>query len=229
MLSKLSNCDILIYHDALSISHSSLLEYLPSHAATIAIPYPTTLIYWPAHSLDPIWLIKKGGTSLIPFPCLLLNKLIIVYRDKQKIFSEYMNIDFSQHFNLDDIFREQINYLKNAQDNSPLDVASYVENNFNTKRLFHLPNHPSLSLFEFMANGLLEILGCDSNVSLDADPFNNHQTPIHPSIIKYYDLNWSSPNLIYNLLDKRLHFEAYVRLYIDAFIQQMPAIDKDFL
>ena len=220
LLNKLSNCDILIYHDALGISHSSLLEYLPSHAATIVIPYPTTLIYWPGHSLNPIWLIKERGASVIPFPCLVLNNIIMSYRDKSKILEEYLNLDFSQHVDMDNILTNQIQYLKTAQRNSPLDVATYVANYFNNKRLFHLPNHPSSSLFEFMTNGLLEILGCKSNVSLDTDLFEGLQTPIHPSVIKYFDLKWCRPDTIYNLWGRRLNFEAYVRLYIDAFMQQ---------
>jgi hypothetical protein len=220
LLSKLSECDVLIYHDTLGISHSSLVEYLPSYAATIVIPYPTSLIFWPAHSLDPIWLLKELWPGGIPYPCLHLNKLILSVRDRRRILEEYMHTDFSQCCDLDGIFKAQIEYLKRAQANSPLDVANFVVNNFAKSRLFHLPNHPALPLFEFMASGLLELLGCKPASSLSSDPFANHQTPVHPSIIKYYDLAWCSPSTTYHLLGRELGFEAYVQLYIDGFIQQ---------
>lgn len=220
LLSAMEDCDVLVYHDVYGLSYSQILDLLPPYAVAIPIPYPTTLIYWPTHSLDAFWLAKSDGVSLIPFPCKILNTMIDGLRDKRRILNEYLAADLTKMVDMNENFSCQMAYLERCQANTPFDVASFVGGSVVSQRLFHLPNHPALPLFEYIVGELLELLGLEKITSMDVDPFLSHQTPIHPSVAKYYDLSWCNDDFGSNLVDRTVDFSGYVELYVDAYVKE---------
>lgn len=216
---ELGDCNVLIYHDISKYNFAELIRLMPDDSIAIKIPYITSTIYWPSHDYyNPIWLAKRGSTALIPWPCLLLNELICQHKDKQKALDAYMTLDIPSVIPVDARFLGQVDYLRKAEDGSIFHIADFVEQQFKTTRLFHLVNHPSMPVFLEVANSILRHFQMQELPSYNVDPFSNHQTPVHPSIIKHYELEWCNTETKHLMLDKTFTFEEYAAFYIDEYV-----------
>jgi len=217
----LEDCDVLIYHDIAPYNFPSLLRRLPADALTIKIPYITSTIYWPTYSYQtPFGLCPRGTTSLIPWPCTLLNELIVTLRDKKKILDAYLETDIPSRLDMRKAYDAQITYLKAAESGSIFHMAEFVAHNFRDTQLFHLINHPSLPVFLEVTNTILAHLDLPLVENFRIDPFATHQIPIHPSIINSYKLSWCDEKTRFQILDKSFTFEEYVDFYIDSYIEK---------
>ena len=217
----LEDCDVLIYHDIAPYNFPSLLRRLPTDALTIKIPYITSTIYWPTYSYQtPFGLCPSGTTSLIPWPCLLLNELIATLRDKNKILDAYLETDIPSRLDMLAAYETQLTYLKKAESGSIFRMAEFVAHNFRDIQLFHLINHPSLPVFLEVANAILAHLDLPLVKNFRIDPFATHQIPIHPSIINYYKLSWCDAKTKFKILGKSFNFEEYVSFYIDSYTDE---------
>ncbi len=216
----LPHCDLLVYHDIAAYDFKTLCALLPAGAQALKIPYVTSNIYWPSYEvLNPIWLAPTEATAIIPWPCRLLNDLIVRLRDKTRILSAYCNLDIPEHLDVDKNFKQQVRYLQKAEAGTIFSVADFVQEHYVGQQLFHLINHPGISVFVSMANTLFAYLGLPPLPAQTTDPFAEHQIPVHPSIIRYYALTWCNRDTRYQLWEKRFSHEEYVLFYIDNYIQ----------
>lgn len=218
---SLWDCEVLIYHDVAHYKFASLIKRMPPNSIAIKIPYITSKIYWPSYDFkNPCWFSPRANSALIPWPCRKLNELIVSLKKKDKIVDAYMHFDFASLEGIEEDFCRQIDYLKSAEKSSIFDISSFVRNNFRSQQLFHLINHPALPVFLEVTNAILRHLNLEELNGFPGDPFGNHQMPVHPSIIRHYNLTWCDDNTQYLLLDKRLRFEEYVNFYVDCYIEK---------
>ncbi len=214
-------CDLLVYHPIVGYDFDALLGLLPAGAEALRIPYVTSTIYWPSYDFrHPIWLAPYASTALIPWPCLLLNKMIVTFRDKARIIREYLDLDIPSVMDIEANFAHQMDYLCQAEAGTIFTAASYVRENFRQRRLFHLINHPSIILFRHLTNCLLLHLGLPPLDVTPDDPFQNHQMPVHPSIRRYYRLDWGAAETGANLFERDVDYEQYVSIYVDEYIKR---------
>ncbi|QLA17835.1 WcbI family polysaccharide biosynthesis putative acetyltransferase [Desulfolutivibrio sulfoxidireducens] len=221
LATALGDCDILIYHDVSSYDFPSLIRKMPPGAQTIKIPYITSNIYWPTLDFkNPCWLSPHGSTAHIPWPCVALNELIVAERDKKRVIDAYLALDLAQVVSLDAVRENQIGYLRAAEKDSIFHLADYVEQNFIERQLFHLINHPAMPVFLEVANTIFQFLGIRRLQKYAYDPFHNHQIPLHPSIIRHYNITWCDETTKFTILDKSMCFEEYVNFYVDSYIEK---------
>lgn len=213
----LTGCRALIYHDIRDYAFPELLSRRPDMKA-IRIPYVTSLIYWPTQGLEPFWLLRRGPTAYIPFPCLTLNRMLEEGLGAEEAFRAYRDMDLGEEKDLDLVLAGQLDYLRQKGAGTIFDFAAYTEANFRTRRLFHIVNHPSIDYFVMMAERILEELGFEGGVEApQADPFGVQQTPVHPSVIRHFGLTWCTPDSLFTSFDRRFDFAGYLRLYIEAY------------
>jgi len=218
---ELPDCDVLVYHAITLYDFDRLIALMPPGSQAFRIPYVTSTIYWP--SLDfqnPCWLGPRQSTALIPWPCRVLNELIVRRREKQRVIQNYLETDLAASFDLSTHFSNQVTYLEQAEAGTIFHIADRVQREFASVQLFHMINHPSVVMFLDIADALLETLGFPKLPPYSYDPFCMHQMPIHPSVIRHYKLTWCGPDTRWVILDKKFDFEEYTAYYIDAYIEK---------
>ena len=147
LVAELPNCDVLIYHDIAAFDFPARLAQLPPGALAIKVPYVTSTIYWPSHDYrHPCRLAPRGTTALIPWPCRVLNDLIVRLRDEDAIVRAYLDTDLTAGLDLSRHLADQLDYLHKSQVGTPFALAECVERDFATQRLFHMINHPAMQL-----------------------------------------------------------------------------------
>lgn len=219
--SYLPTCDILVYHAIVDYDFDVLKKLLPARNQALRVPYVTSNIYWPSYELrNPIWLAPYAYTALIPWPCRLLNDLIVRLKDKSRIVEAYRDLDVAAAIDVAGNFDAQIRYLQRAEAGTIFSVSRFVRENFRDAQLFHLLNHPGVVLFRYLANCLLEHLGLPALTILPDDPFLNHQIPVHPSLMRYYGLTWCDEQTRFHLFERNLTFSEYTKLYIDFYVER---------
>jgi len=221
LVAELPNCDVLIYHDIAAFDFPARLAQLPPGALAIKVPYVTSTIYWPSHDYrHPCRLAPRGTTALIPWPCRVLNDLIVRLRDEDAIVRAYLDTDLTAGLDLSRHLADQLDYLHKSQVGTPFALAECVERDFATQRLFHMINHPAMPLMRHMADVILDHLGMAPLVGERFDPFCMHQLPVHPSVAQGYGLAWCDADTRYYMLDRDYSFEEYVTVYVRAYVAQ---------
>lgn len=215
----LEDCNVLVYHDVAHYNFPALLARMPADSLAVKIPYITSTIYWPTQDyLNPCWLAPRGSSALIPWPCKVLSSLIATTRSRTKAIDAYLNLDLTRHVDVEANTTRQIEYLRKAEAGTIFSVADFVAERFASVQLFHLINHPSLPVFLEVANRILAHLELPQLEGFPLDPFWNHQMPVHPSIIRHFNLTWCTPDTRFLVLDKEMTFEEYVVFYVDEYI-----------
>ncbi|MEF3696797.1 WcbI family polysaccharide biosynthesis putative acetyltransferase [Desulfolutivibrio sp.] len=215
------SCNVLIYHDIAHYNFPALVRQMPPGGVAIKIPYITSTIYWPTYEYqNPFWLCPRGTTALIPWPCTVLNELIVSLRDKRKILNAYLETDIASCIDINRVYTSQLAYLRSAESGSIFNISEFVEKNFRDTQLFHLINHPALPVFLELANAIFAHLDMPLLKNFRNDPFATHQVPIHPSIIRRYSLSWCDETTKFQMMDRSFTFSEYVALYIDHYIEK---------
>ena len=217
----LKTCDLFIYHAITDYDFGAILKTLPEGCPSLAVPYVTSTIYWPSYDFrHPVWLLPYAATALIPWPCRLLDAMIVAFKDKDRARREYLDLDIPSVMDVAENHDSQLRYIRQAEQGTIFSMSAYIQEHFRDQRLFHLINHPSIPLFRHMANCLLLHLGLSPLTLSPTDPFDNHQMPVHPSIRRYYGLTWCDDATRYKLFEKEVAYDEYVSIYIDSYIER---------
>lgn len=208
--------------------HNALMtgEFLSDvckNTTVIRIPYITSSIYWPTLVNPPLekklLRSKTSPFGIIPFRCRILDQMIAENRDDEAIVREYCALNMADHVDLDTHYQGQIEYLAKMDAQNPhIKVAPFVDQNIRSKQLFWLFNHPSFAVLYGIIDQLFGLFGVANDLPDDLqDTFAFHQTPIHPSVAKYFGLEFVKPELIWRVGPHKVSFEDYVRLYIQGY------------
>lgn len=217
----LPGCDVFVYHDLAAYDFPKLLRELPEGCPALRVPYATSTVYWPSHDFqNPIWLVPYATTALIPWPCRLLDALIVAHKDKDSARRAYLDLDIPAVMDVEANFADQLRYLRQAEKDSIFSLSAYFLEHFRDLRLFHLINHPSIQVFRHMANCLLLHLGLAPLTLTPDDPFCKHQIPVHPSIRRHYGLTWCDDDTPVSLFERQVGYEEYISIYIDAYVER---------
>ena len=131
--------------------------------------------------------------------------------------------------------KSSINELERREHEFGIDIkiASYVENNYQLKRLFWTKNHPSNNILFYCASGILERLGFLDNKNilmkrLIATEFlDGTYFSIHPAIYSALDLTFPNPQF-YFIKENRIRLGDAVSMFFD-FYDQNPQVVEAYL
>lgn len=145
-----------------------------------------------------------------------------------KLFSD--NISFPDIFNIinkDDLFSKDeiyknvensLNELKSRESVCDVIISDYVEENYNKKELFYVPNHPTNDVMKVITKRLLEHLSFKVENIDDSGivPNNTNEILLYPCVRNILNIQWEKDKYIFS---KYMHGEdkvsivEYIHLY----------------
>ena len=197
-----------------------LLSRLNESCISVSIPNFHWAVFWPFNVHDPR---NNPDDKLYPYGKYPYGNLIILNMLKaglnsEQIFAQYMELDLNSVFNLSEVLTNTL--TRAYADDCRLDVkvTPFIQQNFRSRRLFATINHPSFEVILEVANQVLPLVGI---ARLPADAVNGlpqwggHILPIHPSITKFFKLEYESACANCLRYDKGYSQSDYIRGYID--------------
>ncbi len=105
---------------------------------------------------------------------------------------------------------------REAEHQIDIKVSQFIKNEYQVKKLFYTINHPSFSLFHFLAEKLFSFLQIKSDFNRNIDPLLSTNYPVSNSIIKGLDIRFqhSQKYIIKGLSMKRLDYVTQYYKYL---------------
>jgi hypothetical protein len=199
--------------------YKSLMNSLPAGIKQITFPYPVFHTLWPYHHNDP----HRAATWRHPFDD---NTLLYAYGDANvarmvnegmtapEIVAKYAVMDLPAMIDLQHLTANVIELQRAKEADTDVKILDFLLEKYKSDRVFVCVNHGSNLLMAHMANqilGMLDYLPLRPNLIESLFELVDPEIPIHPSIVRYFDLKWVRPNMRYRIDRRRnLTFEDWV-------------------
>jgi tetratricopeptide (TPR) repeat protein len=159
-----------------------------------------------------------------PFPSEVgdayLNRLVEGEGPVEPALSNYLERDLSAIVDLDQLFRACIDRQKELDEETGYDLGRFIEQNFRSTKLFLSPARAGEQLLQKLATNLLQKLSAESKIALispavKAEILKCVELPIHPSVARYFGLEYGHSSQRYRQRDDELlTFEEYALRYV---------------
>lgn len=221
---KIKKCSLFL----LQRGHLQFPEFysqLPSSCQVISFPLLSLKSLWPMNRNDPR--NKPEPEKGFPFGRYpsgdrLVIKLLNKGLTASQIFERYSSTDIREFIDFAKIQKKELMSWKELDEKCDLPLNWYVAENFTKERLFWTPRHPTLKLMQMQTDSILKALGmsCLSQGAISMlhknDPLGRLHLPIHPDVIRYFNLKWVDKNTKYKFYEEGwLTFEEYLKKYIE--------------
>lgn len=221
---KVKKCSLLL----LQRGHLQFPEFyndLPSSCRKISFPILRLDSLWPLQRMDPRNKPDpKNGFEMgrYPYGDLLVIKLLKKGLTPEQVLKKYMSTNINKLVDMDKIHRRNLANWKELDSKCDLPLMWYVKENFNKEKLFWTLNHPCPKLLVKQINLILEALGMSGlsrKIISKIDkkqPLSQFHLPIHPQVIRYFNLEWADIDTKYRYYDGKFYgFEEYLKRYIE--------------
>jgi hypothetical protein len=232
-------CDLLLcqHPDAISFSneerdaYEDFLKRFPAHCRKITLPYPHFRVFWPFDIGDP----DNDRPPLAFFapwdtfdpvnvePHWPRSDSFVSERLKEgdaceEVIAKYLALDVAAHIDLAGLLHQSLSNIEKCERHTDIKVADLVANTYLRHKVFSTLNQPSNALFLAMANRILGQLGYPAVPEQMLDrlqPLIKREMPVHPSIGRYFGLNYIKENTRYLVNRRRyLTFSEYIHDYV---------------
>jgi hypothetical protein len=199
--------------------YKRLMDALPAGIAKVTFPYPVFHTLWPFHHNHS----HRAAVSRHPLDD---NSLLYAYGDANiagmysegmtasEIVAKYAVMDLSAMIDLDHLAAYVIEDQRDKEASTDVKILDFVIEIYKSERVFVCVNHGSNLLLAHMANQILGILHYPPlapNLIESLCELTSPEIPIHPSVVRYFDLKWVSPNMRYRIDRRRnLTFEEWI-------------------
>lgn len=228
---EINEASVFIYHPpgwadwGNDDAYREFLRRIPDHVLKISYPYPVFHALWPLHSHekrldDPARKPRFGQLDVVyrygdGFVLSLMRQNL----PRDEIIRRYLDLNIPDVADVDGILKRSIETQLAKEETTDIKIVDFVAENFRTKRAFLTMNHVGNISIIYMVNQMLKILGFSElpkNLHDALFELIDPQVPIHPSIIKYFDLTCVHPDMRYRIDPRRnLTFSEYLAHYID--------------
>lgn len=200
--------------------YRALLDGLPDDARRISLPVPKFHALWPAHYND----VKRADTVrggidddiqwLFTYSDSNIIRMAREGMSAAEIVDKYAKLDIPTVVDLERVKAHSIALQRRMETDTDVKVLDFMMETYKAERLLITLDHPSSRMllyyvnqilarlnYSLLPNGLIEQLGVLSPPEI----------PLHPSIVRYFNLRWVTPGMRYHLAPSRLlTFEEYV-------------------
>jgi hypothetical protein len=206
--------------------HEQFTSSLVDKERKISFPYPVFLPLWPFNYNDT----KRAASSVGPFE----NKsLLYGYGDANvvrmvkegltpaEIVERYSGMELSEMIDLERLKSNIIASQRPKEAETDIKVLDFILENYKLASVFSCVNHGSNLLLLHMVNQILRMLGYSplSKSLLERIPvLAEPEIPIHPSVARYFDLKWLTPEM-------RFHVDRYRNLTFAEYIYELAQPD----
>lgn len=221
----IARCAAFVYQARPFSSLPAFAEELIERVPAIRLPFVSCDAFWPAEAQcehDPRYPDLPWGRY--PYGDRILWRLLRADTDDESVVDQYLQLDFSELFRLDDMIEKWYRLLEKLQAESAIKIAGFVRQNWRTKRLFWDSVHPANNLLGRIAGDLAGMLGAPASEdelgeAQQVGEEDHIMKPVHPSLIRYFKLTWLDGNDLYRHLDDPpatarawyLRYVAYMR------------------
>ena len=218
------NCSLFLFQRG-HLQYPEFYSRLPSNCRIISFPILRFTSLWPLERRDPRSKPEpeKGYISgKYPYGDLLVMKLLKRGLAVEQIFEQYISTKLSDVIDIDKIHKRNLIAMKELDAKCDLPLNWYVEKNFTKERLFLTPNHPTTELITMQVNLILNSIGMNG-LSLSVEnkikkkpPLQRIHHPVHPQVIRHFNLQWIDINAKYRHYDFGwFGFEEFLKRYIE--------------
>ena len=216
--------DVVVVQER-DFKHGLSKEELGGSFEVFAFPMVMAGFLWPYANEAHVQNVSEGEISDGPYPAQLgdsfLNRLISAGVSPDEALERYLALDIARTTHLDRLMELYLDRQRTRDAATGFNVASSIEANFRTRRLFLTAEHPGAWLFGVMATQLFDAMNVPSTVTETAittlvrSPFPPSELPLHPGVIDYFKLSFASPGDVYTFRDEgRFSFNDYVLRYM---------------
>ncbi|MBV5333809.1 hypothetical protein JZU57_00855 [bacterium] len=205
--------------------YHALLARVPDHVQRISVPYPVFHPLWPFHVHDPRNddpdrpRTPDGLPAHYPYGDGMVLRLLKQRLGKDEAMRRYRAMNVADEIDLDALLAKSIDMQASKEAKTDVKILDFAVEMFRHRRVFLTMNHVGNASLIHMVDQILHRLGCPplgrfAHESLFEliDP----QMPIHPSVIRHFDLTCVTPETRYRVDNWRnLTFDEYLSCYID--------------
>lgn len=205
LMRDVSEADVILYQPLAATE--DILKMAKKDAVVISFPYIYCNWLWPFY-------INQTKDGAIFYDGGIIRNLRMVSSKRQLL--EWFH-EGKIDFELQRRQEESLQTLRNKEEHTLIKVADYILENYKSKRLFHMTNHPSHHIYIHCANQVLRALGWNETVPEDASigEYNDCKFwPIHPYVTKYFQLTYGD--------NDRSFFENMLKDVLDDFQESYP-------
>lgn len=199
---------------------------LATHATIHLVPHVAGAFLWPytgqPHPRNaPAPFLDEGG----PYPAELgdsfLNRMIAAEVPAEKAMRSYLATDVATVRRVDRLQELVLDKQRDRDLECGYSFADLIAARFRHERLFRSPNHPEVRLTMMLAGEVFARLGMTPHLieqmvrSPSGALFPPSETPIHPSIVEHFGLEFIGPNTRYRYFNEgSFTFEEFADRYM---------------
>ena len=223
-LEKIRRCPLLLVQKG-HMQSPEFIEDISPTCTVVSFPVLSLNTLWPFYRMDPRNKPEpEAGFDFgrYPYGDFQVMKLLRKELPPEEVLKQYMDINIEEKVDLSAFHQEEIAKGKALDAQCDITLYDYIEEYFKKKRLFFTPNHTTPDLLMYTTAKILHHLRCrEMHLSVHkkikkALPLGKYHHPIHPQIIRYFDLKWITPECKYRYYDGSYRtFEEYIKKYIE--------------
>ncbi|VEP13896.1 Tetratricopeptide repeat protein [Hyella patelloides LEGE 07179] len=234
--SKIAKTDLFIhqlvsddYQGIEQLGTNYLCSRLPSNSQKIAIPGAYFTGYHPA-----IINLKDGDGNKINEPCDYHDVNLLYLFDRGKTVSEAVALiqqdDFYQPEYVLKNLEITLNELRRREQDLDICISDFISQNYRKQKLFHTINHPDITILNYLAECILNLLELPVNNQpkhlnevLDFTDF-----PIYPSVAQALKLDFDiKPQ--YRIKGETLSLKQTVELFFDFYAENRELVKLNII
>jgi hypothetical protein len=216
-----ANCTVLLEQIAHQAPEFPGKDALPPGARTITFPILFHNTLWPQAIDDPrneASKTKANPAGLWPYGDRYVLKLLDQGKSPEDLVEPYLNWNLAEKLDLERFHQINWSKIKELDTRADIKLGVYVHKRFRRDKLFVTRNHPSLRMLAVMRDKVFEALDLppavnDDDVEPASGGMYSIHVPIHPSVARFFELQWWSPDDLYRTHGDDVPVGEYIRRY----------------
>jgi hypothetical protein len=218
----LRSCAVLFEQIAHQAPELPNKDQLPADCKVLRFPILFLNSLWPQAIDDPrndASKSKEHPAGLWPYGDRYILKLLDSGVAPEKAVADYVDRwDLTEKVDLERFHHINWAKAKELDRRAEIKLGHYIEENFRRQQLFVTRNHPSREMLKVMRDKAFEALGIagpynDDDIDPASGGMYNSYVPVHPSVAKFFGLEWWTPQLLYRTHGDDLPIRDYLLRY----------------
>ncbi len=215
----LSRCDWLYFNMPDKQPPPAFVDDFVNHGRALRFPISLCPPLWPPH-VTTTHAEPGFPWGRFPYGDLVLLDLVKRELDDDRVLHKYLRMDFAAMYPLQrlaELWRYQLDKFDAESD---IQIADFVWSHFRQRRLFWTVYHATNEIFGYILRELLartigDVIPKDELThALQSIELNDEMTPIHPSVVRHFGLQWVTDELVYNSCEGPLPMEQWYAAYL---------------